>query len=463
MGGRGQTKVSSFGDPAGAIREFEKKFREKSSLTWENRLADPVKGKYTFLEKNYDSGSGEDGDDNNEDVAEQSRRSSKASIGSGISTKSVESKLSEPVQRLMSLIFNQGNFNQALSSMDYDATKMPLGKLSKRTLQQGFTALKDLADLVRDPSISVSRFGAPFNTAVTDLSSRYWTLIPHAFGMRRPLLINNTDIIKKEVDLLDSLTDMQAANEIMKKAEKKQKEAERMNQLDRQFAGLGLDEMTPLESSSGEFQGISEYLSKSAGSTHHIKYHLQDVFRIERQGEAARFTKSPKNSDRRLLWHGSRATNYGGILSQGLRIAPPEAPVTGYMFGKGVYLADMSTKSANYCYASMSQNTGLLLLCEAELGKPMLKLTNADSNAGERAAKEGHLATWGVGGTAPKAWKDAGCLHENLEGVSMPDCVTVAPGQTDGEYRSLLYNEYIVYDIKQIRLRYLLRVNMTHG
>ena len=32
-----------------------------------------------------------------------------------------------------------------------------------------------------------------------------------------------------------------------------------------------------------------------------------------------------------LLWHGSRLTNYVGILNQGLRIAPPEAPVTGYM------------------------------------------------------------------------------------------------------------------------------------
>ena len=32
-----------------------------------------------------------------------------------------------------------------------------------------------------------------------------------------------------------------------------------------------------------------------------------------------------------LLWHGSRLTNWVGILSQGLRIAPPEAPVTGYM------------------------------------------------------------------------------------------------------------------------------------
>lgn len=48
----------------------------------------------------------------------------------------------------------------------------------------------------------------------------------------------------------------------------------------------------------------------------------------------------------------------------GLRIAPPEAPVTGYMFGKGVYFADMFSKSANYCYANTGANDGVLLLCE---------------------------------------------------------------------------------------------------
>jgi hypothetical protein len=32
------------------------------------------------------------------------------------------------------------------------------------------------------------------------------------------------------------------------------------------------------------------------------------------------------------------------VLSPGLRIAPPEAPVSGYMFGKGVYFADMFSK-----------------------------------------------------------------------------------------------------------------------
>lgn len=57
-----------------------------------------------------------------------------------------------------------------------------------------------------------------------------------------------------------------------------------------------------------------------------------------------------------------------GILSQGLRIAPPEAPVTGYMFGKGVYFADMVSKSANYCFTNSFSNTGLMLLCEVALG-----------------------------------------------------------------------------------------------
>lgn len=52
----------------------------------------------------------------------------------------------------------------------------------------------------------------------------------------------------------------------------------------------------------------------------------------------------------------------------GLRIAPPEAPVTGYMFGKGVYFADMFSKSANYCYASHTAKDGVLLLCEVGFG-----------------------------------------------------------------------------------------------
>jgi hypothetical protein len=89
------------------------------------------------------------------------------------------------------------------------------------------------------------------------------------------------------------------------------------------------------------------------------------------------------------------------------------------MFGKGVYMADISSKSAGYCSAQSSGNTALLLLCEAELGKPMQELTQASSNAGTTAKQKGMFSTWGKGRTGPKGWKDASCVNKNLEGVKM--------------------------------------------
>ena len=82
---------------------------------------------------------------------------------------------------------------------------------------------------------------------------------------------------------------------------------------------------------------------------------------MNKEQDNERYTKDIHN--KQLLWHGSRLTNFVGILSQGLRIAPPEAPVTGYMFGKGVYFADMVSKSANYCCTSKMNNIGIMLLC----------------------------------------------------------------------------------------------------
>lgn len=93
--------------------------------------------------------------------------------------------------------------------------------------------------------------------------------------------------------------------------------------------------------------------------------------------------------------------------------------MNGYMYGKGLYLADMSSKSANYCCPYNSGGQALLLLCEAELGNPMQVLTNAQYDAGSTAAQQGMISTWGQGLTAPKGLKDAGCLHPSLTGTKM--------------------------------------------
>jgi len=136
----------------------------------------------------------------------------------------------------------------------------------------------------------------------------------------------------------------------------------------------------------------------------------------------------------------------------------------------------MSSKSANYCCPSISGGHALLLLCEAELGKPMQTLKHHSYEAAKDAKKLGVCSTWGQGRVGPKAWKDAKCLNASLAGVMMvcpirPCClllltdlaqpdVAVAPGDTDIEGTVLQYNEYICYDVAQVRLRYLLRVRM---
>ncbi|KAK4139223.1 poly polymerase catalytic domain-containing protein [Dichotomopilus funicola] len=449
VGERGQTAYTSSSSLDGAMRQFEKKFKDKSSLAWKDRGNPPKPGKYAFVEKNYDEDSDDDEGEGGDNEAEQKKAST---------WEPPKSALEPAVQTLMELIFNQQYFNATMSSLNYDANKLPLGKLSKATITRGFQTLKDLSALIDEPGLATSEYGTSFHNAVENLSNTFYSVIPHAFGRNRPPVINTHAMLKTEIELLESLSDMKDAALLMKVDKSAEDE---VHPLDRHYQALKMQEMTPLDPTSNEYTQLQNYLVESRGSTHGHQYAVESIFRIERQGETERFDGSfgKMNQNRRLLWHGSRCTNFGGILSQGLRIAPPEAPVSGYMFGKGIYLADMASKSANYCCSYISGGTALLLLCEAELGDPMQELVNASYTAGEDAKGKGMISTWGQGSTGPSQWKDASCVHPSLAGVKMPD-TSVVPGPTNVPNAGLYYNEYICYDVSQVRLRYLLRVRI---
>ena len=144
---------------------------------------------------------------------------------------------------------------------------------------------------------------------------------------------------------------------------------------------------------------LATYLTQTHASTHSTyTLELEQAFEVEREGEKGTF--DPTIGNRQLLWHGSRLTNWCGILSTGLRIAPPEAPVTGYMFGKGVYFANMSSKSANYCFASSAAPRGVMLLCDVALGKQYERLAS-EYEADKSCRKAKADSTWGKGKTAP--------------------------------------------------------------
>ena len=275
----------------------------------------------------------------------------------------------------------------------------------------------------------------------------FYTLVPHNFGFSLPPLISNSDMLKEKMKLLEVMGDLEIATKLLSEGAKVDK-----NPLDSAFDSLKIS-LTPLAKTDADFQRVVDYVKNTHGSTHkQYKLVVEEVFTVVRPGEAERYAAYSHLPNKQMLWHGSRATNYMGILSQGLRIAPPEAPVTGYMYGKGVYFADCSSKSANYCHTSAGNNVGLALLCEVALG------TTKDYKVAQYMDKPqpGTNSTRGLGRNAPTP---SGAVVSG--GVTWP-VGKMAPC-AEGASSVLLYPEYIVYDVAQCVMRYMVQLRFDYG
>ncbi|GFS80273.1 poly polymerase 1 [Nephila pilipes] len=344
------------------------------------------------------------------------------------------SKLPKPVQELICLIFDIEAMKKAMVEFEIDLKKMPLGKLSKKQIDMAYKVLGEAQQILLTGCNSGK---------ITDATNRFFTLIPHDFGMKKPPLLDHEEIIKSKIEMLDSLLEIEFAYSLIKG-----KHNESKDPVDEHYEKLEAD-IDPVKKESDEYKLVEKYLKNTHAETHdQYKLDLQEVFKINRHGESEKYKKFKKLHNKKLLWHGSRLTNFVGILSQGLRIAPPEAPTTGYMFGKGVYFADMVSKSANYCWANKKNTTALLLLCEVALGN-MYEKTRAEYV--EKLPDEKH-STFGMGKTVPDP--DRKTVIGNVE-VPYGKPTT----RKDVKHSDLLYNEYIVYDTNQINIKYLVKVN----
>lgn len=71
---------------------------------------------------------------------------------------------------------------------------MPLGKLSKQQIARGFEALEALEVALKAPTD-----GGP---SLEELSSHFYTVIPHNFGRNRPPPINSSELLQAKKDML---------------------------------------------------------------------------------------------------------------------------------------------------------------------------------------------------------------------------------------------------------------------
>lgn len=166
-------------------------------------------------------------------------------------------------------------------------------------------------------------------------------------------------LLEEEQALLDTLSSQIA-----------QKRKEESKKGDTILDSLGL---SVRECTSDEERQIKKFLGESAP-------HFKKAFRVKNKKTDDRFYEYVRknnipNSEIQFLYHGSRNQNYYGLISQG-PLLNPKAPITGKMFGQGIYFAPSSMKSWNYTsyrgtyWANGTSGTGIMGLYATAYGNP---------------------------------------------------------------------------------------------
>jgi poly [ADP-ribose] polymerase len=431
VGEDGQNALLGNGTLESARKAFEAKFRDKTSNAWANRSKFVAKpGKYTLIEIERSAAAAAKAGEVEEKLRALDKQAAK--LQPKQPTAVAHSKLHPSLERFMSLIFDHNVFRGAMASFDIDVKKMPLGQLTKSQVQKGYEVLEDLETAIQK--------GA--KTKILELSSRFYTLIPHAFGRRVPPPIDTIALLHKKVEMLNVLNDIEIALGLQKTESPIAKEKDLLpNPADVNYKKLKAD-LEWIDPGTREFQVIKTYMEHTGG---YYKLKLVDAFRLDRHGESDRFGAHDDLGERKLLWHGTNVAVVAAIIGSGLRIMPH----SGGRVGKGIYLASENGKSAGY--VGWSGSTGVMFLAEAALGRERT-ITRDDSSL--RAAPKGYHCIVARGHTEPDPKHD---IEWEFDGktVIIPQG---KPIKTSFGKSSFSQSEYLLYKESQVRLRYVLRV-----
>lgn len=381
VGQTGQINTDVFIDQEQAINEFKKIFHDKTGTDWSKRYeTNSVIGKYSYVLLKY------------EDTAPLDKTLK-------------EITLDEEVVRFIKLIYDPSLYSTTGSQYHFDTKKLPLGSL-------GFNQIKRAKSILDKLSL-----GNDVNT----LSSEFYTVLP-SVGKLKPLTTQTQ--IKEKYDLLEMLENMcyvseNIGSDIMDK-----------------YTSLTAH-ISPVSTADGNM--IRKYFNMNAGKTHHYSVDIVGMYQIDKPHERQRYRKWESLHNKQLLWHGSPMANAVGILSAGLRIVAH--PANGSMFGRGLYFANISTKSIGYTRIQKG-GYGIMFLCEVALGNCTEHATAANINL--LPPNKHSLLCRGNYSPEPEN-------HIEIDGDVV---VPIGKPVNSSVQRGLIYDEYVIYDMSQIKLRY---------
>lgn len=298
----------------------------------------------------------------------------------------------------------------------------PLGTLTLTQIEQGNAILQEAnVILSKDPSLV-----GTIEPEVIRVTNAFYSAIPHNIPWRprdekmreewmKRIALNNSTVLDEKFDLLDLLADVKGMMGGFVTTDEHARLVE---------TNCDFDEVDPATA-----RRVFDYMTKSQSVYHQWSLIPRHVWRVSSKAQQSYRTVIDKIGGVRELWHGSRASNILGICKKGLVIRPPGVYVTGSMFGsRALYFADQSTKSSQYSTARFGGGgykdgrTAFMFVADVALGRIR-----------EMHASDSSLSSAGRG-------------YDSVMGVA---------GRTASSIGKLLHNEFVIYDVKQEELTYL--------
>lgn len=412
IGKAGDQKMTPHGSALPrAISEYQSKLNDKLR-----------KGEYTEVKIVY-------GEEEGEAEEDQEEKMQKA-----IASAAVGADVAELVRSLFSIKL----FTESVKTIGYDVKRMPLGKLSIQAIRDGYAALKVISEQLK-------KKGGNKSSTILESTNDFFRAIPHDFGFQdmRANVISTEAKVQEKVELLDTLSNIKIAKNMLEEAPADT--SGKTNAIDSHYKKLGAD-IKGIDLASKEGEMINKYLTTTTTAQMKAGTNIKilNIFSIGKPEETSSFNNALDN--KLLLMHGSRMSNFASLLSQGLQVPPPESPTTGFMFGKGIYFTDTFSRAFNQCYIHLSNDVGYLLLCEVALGQSH-KMFHSDYSVTLPADKQSIMACGRVGPDVTKRET----IEEKL-------AVPYGPIKDTGEKNTMVqFNEYIVFNKNQIKIRYLVK------
>jgi poly [ADP-ribose] polymerase len=440
IGEVGKISYSDFTTLNSAIDSFEKQFRSKTGNKWSDKGNFKKKDeKYFLSDVSYEA-----------ELKDVPKEDENKNIP--------ESKLPKRVQDLIKMISDVNMMTNSLVQLDIDPKKMPLGKITSSQINSAKDLLAQIEKKLeakgvvdKEEDVNSDELGDMLDDDIVDLCSKYYTYIPYSCGRNKPPLIKTKKIVDKYRQNLDDLMNIAIGVQIINNVKADE------NPIDSIYADINT-QISPLRKNTKIWAEIEKYIKNTHGCTHDSKLRLLDIFEIQQAGKQKVFDDNCSGiGNRMLLFHGTPQSCVLSIFKKDFYLDPtilndPNIQIAGKLLGYGVYFADMATKSFNYTRAHATKNIGCLILAEVAVGN-ISKRNNPDYGiTKESLAKTNCHSALGIGKWGPAS-------STSINGVQIPNG-EVAEINKDTYLR---YNEYVIYDVKQVNIRYLAIVENIGG